>query len=64
MVVEMDHPTAEKIKLVNIPVQYSETPGSIRLPPPLLGQHTDEIMSEVLDYSKADIEGLKKEGIV
>ena len=64
MVVEMDHPTAEKIKLVGIPVKYSETPGSIRRPPPLLGQHTDEILSEFLDYTKTEIAALRKEGIV
>ena len=64
MVVEVDHPTAEKIKLVGIPVEYSETPGSIRCPPPLLGQHTGEILSEVLDYTDEAVEALRKEGIV
>jgi crotonobetainyl-CoA:carnitine CoA-transferase CaiB-like acyl-CoA transferase len=62
MVVEMDHPTAGKIKLVGIPVKYSETPGSIRRPPPLLGQHTDEILSKLIGYSKTEIEVLREEG--
>jgi len=64
MVVEVKHPTADKIKLVGIPVKYSETPGSIRLPPPLLGQHTEEILSGLLGYSKEEIGALRREGIV
>jgi formyl-CoA transferase len=64
MIVEVDHPTAGKIKLVGIPVTYSETPGSIRHPPPLLGQHTDEILSELLGYTEFEIEALRAEGIV
>ena len=64
MVVEMKHPTAEKIKLVGIPVKYSETPGSVRLPPPLLGQHTEEILSDLLGYSQKQIDALKAEGVV
>ena len=64
MVVEVKHPTAEKLKLVGIPVKYSETPGSVRLPPPLLGQHTQEIISDLLRYSKEEINALRKEGVV
>ena len=64
MVVEVDHPTAEKIKLVGIPVKYSETPGSIRLPPPLLGQHTQEILTSLLGYTDTDIAALRAEGVV
>ena len=64
MVVEVDHPTAEKIKLVGIPVKYSETPGTIRYSPPLLGQHTEEILSGLLGYTEAEIDALKKDGTV
>ena len=64
MVVEVKHPTANKIKLVGIPVKYSETQGSIRLPPPLLGQHTQEILSGPLGYSEEEIDALRQEGVV
>ena len=64
MVVEVEHPTANKIKLVGIPVKFSETQGSIRLPPPLLGQHTQEILSDLLGYSQEEIDALGQEGVV
>jgi len=64
MVVEVDHPTAEHIKLAGIPVKYSDTPGTIRLPPPLLGQQTEEILTSLLNCSKAEIEALRAEGVV
>jgi len=51
MVVEVKHPTAKKIKLVGIPVKYSETPGSVRLTPPLLGQNNQHPKSEI-DFHK------------
>lgn len=64
MVVEVDHPTARKVKLVGVPVKYSETPGSVRLPPPLLGQHTDQILSELLEYSQKEINALREQKII
>jgi len=64
MVVEVKHPTANKLKLIGIPVKYSETPGSVRLPPPLLGQHTQEIISDLLGYSKEEIELFRHEGVI
>ena len=55
MIEEIEHPTCGKIKMVGIPVKYSMTKPTIRLPPPLLGQHTNEILSELLQYSVSDI---------
>ncbi|NIF81126.1 CoA transferase [Paraburkholderia sp. Cy-641] len=46
LVVELDHPKAGKFKVVTNPIRLSETPPSIRRPPPVLGQHTEEILRE------------------
>ena len=64
MVVEMEHPTAQKIKLIGVPVKYSETPGSVRLPPPLLGQHNNQILSELLGYSNEEIESFRNQEVI
>jgi crotonobetainyl-CoA:carnitine CoA-transferase CaiB-like acyl-CoA transferase len=64
MLVELDHPAAGKIKMVGVPVKYSDTPGTIRRPPPRLGQHTQEVLSEVLQYDLAEIERLRASGVI
>jgi len=64
MVAEVEHPTCGPMKLVNTPVKYSHSEPSIRTPPPTLGQHTDEVLTEVLGMSSADIQSLKKDGVV
>ncbi len=64
MLAEIEHPTAGKIKLAGIPVKYSEAEASIRRPPPLLGQHTAEVLSEVLGYDAASIDKLKADGVL
>lgn len=64
MVQEMDHEFCGPIKMVNTPVKYSESKPSIRSVPPMLGQHTDEVLREVLGMSESEIEGLKEEGAV
>lgn len=63
MLVEMDHASAGKIKQTGVPVKLSETPGSIESPPPLLGEHTGEILQRI-GYSDDDIMALKEKGVI
>jgi len=64
MVTEIEHPACGPIKLVNTPVKYSYSPPSIRTPPPLLGQHTDEVLGELVGLSEEEIGRLREEGVV
>jgi succinate--hydroxymethylglutarate CoA-transferase len=64
LVHEVEHERAGKIKLVGPPVKYSEAETSIRLPPPLLGAHTNEVLTNILGYSEKQVELLRKEGSV
>jgi formyl-CoA transferase len=64
MIAKVPHPTIGTLQLTGIPIKYSETPGSIRLHPPLLGEHTDEVLAEALGYSSDQIEALKAQGTI
>jgi len=64
MVTEVQHPSCGPMKLVSPPVKFSETRSSIRSPPPTLGQHTDEVLADLLDMEQVDIDNLKKAGVV
>ena len=62
--VEIAHPTAGKVALVRSPMRFSETPVEYKTPPPLLGQHTDDVLKGVLGKSADEIAALKKAGTV
>ena len=64
MVMEAPHPTAGKVKLVRSPMRLSATPADTDVAPPLLGQHTEQVLKEVLGSSDADIAALRSKGIV
>jgi crotonobetainyl-CoA:carnitine CoA-transferase CaiB-like acyl-CoA transferase len=62
--VELDHPVAGKLPTVASPMRFSGTPVEHRLAPPLLGQHTEEILRERLGRSAAQIAALRAEGVI
>ncbi len=63
MLVERPHPIHGTVKLIGLPIKLSETPGAIRRTPPLLGEHTDEILREA-GYSAADVGRLRAARVV
>ena len=64
MVDEWTHPLQPDLRLVASPMKLSERPVRRELPPPLLGQHTDEVLAGVLGWDDARIESLRKEGVI
>lgn len=64
MLVEVEHPTAGSVRMAGIPVKFSTTPASIRLPPPLLGQHTKEVLDAWLGMKQEEIEELKRKSVI
>lgn len=49
----VEHPSAGKLELIGCPISFSETPWQLRLPPPTAGEHTEEVLSEVLSRAEA-----------
>jgi crotonobetainyl-CoA:carnitine CoA-transferase CaiB-like acyl-CoA transferase len=64
MLVEVEHPTAGKLRMAGIPVKFSATPPSVRLPPPLLGEHNDDVLSSWLGMKTEEINQLKKKSVI
>jgi crotonobetainyl-CoA:carnitine CoA-transferase CaiB-like acyl-CoA transferase len=61
--VRLEHPTLGRVDQVGIPFELAETPATVRLPPPLLGEHTDEILGEA-GYDAPAIDRLRALGVV
>ncbi len=57
------HSTVGELKVTGIPFRLSESPGAVRLPPPTLGEHTNQILKE-LGYSESEIARFQAEGAV
>lgn len=64
MRIEVSHPTAGKLPLVGSPLKIPTAPPQIRYPPPLLGQHTNDILQEILGYGEEAIIAMRESGII
>jgi formyl-CoA transferase len=63
MVVEVPHPQRGTFRTVGCPIKLSDSPVRVERSP-LLGEHTDEILRDVLKYSEADITAARSEGAI
>jgi formyl-CoA transferase len=61
---ELPHPSAGKVSLVRSPMRFSQTPVEHGVPPPMLGQHTDEVLMSLLDKTASEVAALRSAGIV
>jgi len=60
MIVEIDQPGAGKMKIAGSPFHLSETPGVVRSPAPLLGEHTESVLRDTLGYPPERISALRR----
>ena len=64
MLVKMEHPTIGSLPLVGSPLKMSDTPVEYRLPPPLMGEHTEDVLIHVLGYSAEMVKELQDHGCI
>jgi CoA:oxalate CoA-transferase len=64
MIVSLVHPVAGELKVPGIPIKFSKTPGEIKGPAPLLGEHTDKVLGEFLSMGEEEIQDLKRQGVL
>ncbi|MEK7848059.1 MAG: CoA transferase [Chloroflexota bacterium] len=63
-IVDFQHPVLGATKVVGVPIRLSETPGRVRSAAPQLGEHTTEVLRNLLGYSSTEIDTLRGEGAV
>ncbi len=64
MVASIEHPTIGELRLPNVPIRMTGTPTAIRMPPPLLGEHTNAALKEILGYDDDRLRVLHSAGAI
>ena len=64
MLVELEHATIGTLKMIGTPLKFSDTPGSLRTPPPLLGEHTAAVLAADLGVARGRIDELRAKGVI
>ena len=64
MITKVAHQLTGIVEIPGVPIKLSDTPGSVDKPAPSLGEHTEEILKNFLDYNAEDIEMLKRESVI
>jgi len=63
MIVSLPHPKAGIVKVLGVPIRLEATPGRLTAPPPLLGQHTEEILTRLGGLTRAEVARLRQRGV-
>ncbi len=64
MIVSVEHPEMGEVRVPGLPVKLSRSPGSIRRPPPVVGEHTIEVLTSICGLSSSEIDDLRTEGAI
>lgn len=64
LALDVEHSTAGSIKVPGFPYKLSQTPAEVHLPPPLLGEHTEKVLIELLGYSVEDVAHLRERAVI
>ncbi len=63
LVLELEHPAYGPVKVTGFPVKLSETPATLRMPPPIIGEHNEEVLQEA-GYTDAEVRTFQEAGVV
>ena len=64
LIKEIEHPKYGKVKIVGPPASFSGSAVGVQSPPPILGEHNQEILTQLLGYTADAIPSLKEEGVI
>ena len=64
MIVKVKHSKLGEVTTTGFPIKFSDTPGNLESPSPLLGEHTEEVLTTLLGYSKEEVLKLKEENVI